>query len=150
MTAAEIAENSHWCWLIGGLVLLSAEMLIPGVYLVWVGLAALITGILAFVLPIPAELATFAVTTVAATYLGRGWYRNRPVVSSDPLLNDRAAQLIGRVVKVIEPVDAGCGRVTVGDGIWSARGEPAAVGTSVRIIGYEGQYLIVEHLSPLV
>lgn len=143
MTAAEIAANSHWWWLIAGLVLLSAEMLIPGVYLVWIGLAALMTGLLAFVLPIPAELASFAALSVGATYLGRGWYRNRPVISSDPLLNDRSAQLIGQIVTVVEAIDGGRGRVKVGDGIWSARGAPATMGEQVRVIGYEGQLLIV-------
>lgn len=150
MTPEDFATNSHWCWLIGGLVLLSAEMLIPGVYLVWIGLAALITGLLAFALPVPAELASFAALSVGATLLGRGWYRGRPVVSSDPLLNDRAAQLIGRVVTVVEPIDTGRGRVRVGDGIWSARGtSEAAAGEQVRIIGHDGQLLIVETLKPL-
>ncbi|HZF41813.1 MAG TPA: NfeD family protein [Sphingomonadaceae bacterium] len=146
MTPEDIAANSHWWWLIGGLVLLSAEMLVPGVYLVWLGVAALLTGVLAFVLPLPAELASFAALSVGATLVGRGWYRNRPVVTSDPLLNDRAAQLIGTVVTVVEAANDGRLRVKVGDGIWSARGQSAA-GEQVRIIGYEGQTLIVEPLS---
>lgn len=148
MTPGDIAANSHWWWLIGGLVLLSAEMLIPGVYLVWIGLAALITGLLAFALPVPAELASFAALSVGATLLGRGWYRNRPVVSSDPLLNDRAAQLIGREVTVVERSGHDRLRVKVGDGIWTARGFAAEAGEQVRIIGYEGQVLIVKSVSP--
>ena len=147
MSPEDIAANSRWWWLIGWLALLSAEMLIPGVYLVWIGVAALLTGLLAFVLPFPAELASFAVISVGATLLGHGWYSSRPVVSSDPLLNDRAAQLIGRVVTVVEAVDSGGGRVKVGDGIWSARGDAAGFGEQVRIIGYEGQRLIVESLA---
>jgi len=146
VTLSDLAANSPLWWMVAGLALLSAELLIPGVYLVWVGLAALVTGLLAFILPIPAELASFALLSVAATYLGRGWYRNRPVVSSDPLLNDRAARLIGEVVTVVEPIDSGRGRVAVGDGMWSARGEPAPTGTQVRVIGYDGQLLIVEAL----
>lgn len=146
MTLSDLAANSPLWWMVAGLALLSAELLIPGVYLVWVGLAALVTGLLAFILPIPAELASFALFSVAATYLGRGWYRNRPVVSSDPFLNDRAARLIGEVVTVVESIDSGRGRVAVGDGMWSARGEPAPTGTQVRVIGYDGQLLIVEAL----
>ena len=144
MSFEEILANSHWWWVTGGLALLAAEMLVPGVFLVWVGVAALITGLLAFVLPVPAELASFAVLSVAATYLGRRWYRDHPVVTSDPLLNDRSAQLIGTVVTVVEAVDAGRGRVKVGDGVWSARGPSAVEGAQVRVIGYDGQQLIVE------
>jgi len=147
MSPEEIAANSHWWWLIGGLVLLSAEMLIPGVYLVWIGLAALLTGLLAFALPLPAELASFAVLSVGATYLGRHWYRERSVTSSDPLLNDRAARLVGEIVEVVEAVDGGRGRVKVGDGIWSARGGPAPVGARVRVADSDCQILIVETLD---
>lgn len=147
MSGEEIAANSHWLWLVGGLVLLSAEMIAPGVYLLWIGLAALLTGLLAFALPLPAELGAFALLSVAATYLGRGWYRSHPVTSSDPLLNDRSARLIGEIVTVVEAVDDGRGRVTVGDGIWSARGGPAEPGARVRIIGADGQCLIVEPLE---
>lgn len=147
MSPDALASNSHWLWLVGGLVLLSAEMLAPGVYLLWIGLAALLTGLLAFFLPIPAELGAFAILSVAATYLGRGWYRGHPVTSSDPLLNDRSARLIGEIVTVIEAVDGGQGRVKVGDGIWSARGGPAEAGARVRVIGADGQCLIIETLE---
>jgi hypothetical protein len=147
MTPEDIAANSHWWWLIGGLVLLSAVMLVPGVYLVWLGVAALLTGVLAFALPLPAELASFAALSVGTTLLGRGWYRTRPVVSSNPLLNDRGAQLIGQVVSVVEAGADGRLRVKVGDGVWTARGTAAQLGQEVRIIGSDGQTLIVEALG---
>jgi membrane protein implicated in regulation of membrane protease activity len=60
------------------------------------------------------------------------------------LLNDRTGRLIGRVVTVVEPVDAHGGRVRVGDGEWSARGGPAAAGEKVRISGVDGNCLTVE------
>lgn len=146
MSFEDFLANSHWYWLVGGLGLLALELLVPGVYLVWVGLAALLTGLLAFVVPLPAELASFAVFTVGATLLGRRWYRDHPIVTSDPLLNDRAARLVGEIVTVVEAVDGGSGRVKVGDGVWSARGAAAAEGARVRVVDYDGQMLIVESL----
>ena len=146
MSFEDFLANSHWYWLVGGLGLLTLEMLLPGVYLVWVGLAALLTGLLAFVVPLPAEIGAFAVLSVAATYLGRRWYHDHPVVSTDPLLNDRAARLVGEIVTVVEPVDGGRGRVVVGDGVWSARGPSAAKGARVRVVDTDGQMLIVEPL----
>jgi membrane protein implicated in regulation of membrane protease activity len=53
-------------------------------------------------------------------------------------------RLLGRVVVVVEAVDAHSGRVRVGDGEWSARGGPAAVGERVRIVDVEGNCLKVE------
>lgn len=149
MSVEGIAAQSHWWWLIGGLLLLTLELVAPGVYLVWIGVAALVTGLLALLgLPIGAELAIFAVLTVVATMLGRRWYRDNPVTSSDPLLNDRAARLAGEVVTVLETVGTTEGRVKVGDSVWSARGDPAAPGERVRVIGHEGTYLRVERLAP--
>ena len=138
--------DSHWYWLIGGLLLLSAELLVPGVYLVWIGAAALLTGLLALGLPLPAELAAFAGLSVGGVFLGRLWYRDHPVETDDPLLNDRAARLVGEIVTVVEAVDIGRGRVRVGDGVWSARGATAAEGARVLVVGSEGQLLIVSSL----
>lgn len=145
MSLEGIAAQSHWWWLIGGLLLLTLELVAPGVYLVWIGAAALITGLLALLgLPIAAELGIFAVLTIVATMLGRRWYHNNPVTSSDPMLNDRAARLTGEVVTVLDAISPTNGRVKVGDSVWSARGEPAEPGERVRIIGHEGTYLRVE------
>jgi membrane protein implicated in regulation of membrane protease activity len=60
------------------------------------------------------------------------------------MLNDRAARLIGKTVTVVAAVDENNGRVRVGDGEWSARGGPAAIGTRVRITGIDGNCLSVE------
>ena len=79
-----------------------------------------------------------------AVLVGRRFYANRAVDSTDPLLNDRGARLVGKVVTVVNAVDDHGGRVRVGDGEWSARGGPAAVGERVRITGVDGNCLKVE------
>jgi membrane protein implicated in regulation of membrane protease activity len=135
-----------WLWMIGGVVLLAAEILAPGIFLVFVGAAAVATGIFAllFGLGLPAQLALFALYTFVAVMIGRRFYANANTDSSDPLLNDRAARLVGRVVTVVEAVDSGGGRVRVGDSEWSARGGPAAAGERVRVTGVDGNCLNVE------
>ncbi len=135
-----------WLWMIGGVVLLIAEMIAPGFFLVWIGSAAVITGLFALLLGIDlaGQLALFALYSALAVYVARRWYAGRPVASEDPMLNDRAARLLGRTVTVIQPVDEHSGRVRVGDGEWSARGGPASVGDPVRITGVEGNCLLVE------
>jgi membrane protein implicated in regulation of membrane protease activity len=86
----------------------------------------------------------FALYAVIAVMVGRRFYANRTADSTDPLLNDRAGRLVGKVVTVVETVDEHSGRVRVGDSDWSARGGPAAAGTRVRITGIEGNCLTVE------
>ena len=135
-----------WLWLIGGVLLLIAEIIAPGFFLVFIGAAAIATGlfVVLFDLGLIAALALFALYTAIAVAVGRKVYANRPVNSSDPFLNDRTARLIGRSVTVVEAVDAHGGRVRVGDSEWSARGGPAPAGERVEIIGVEGNCLIVE------
>lgn len=143
--------QAGWLWLIGGVLLLIAEIVAPGFFLVFVGAAAIITGLFVLLLDLglAAALALFALYTVLAVAVGRKVYANRPVDSSDPHLNDRSARLIGRSVTVVEPVDEHGGRVRVGDSEWSARGEAAGTGSLVRIVGVDGNCLKVEAERPL-
>jgi inner membrane protein len=135
-----------WLWMIGGVALLIAEMLAPGIFLVFLGVAAIAAGLftILFDLGLAAQLALFALYAVVAVTVGRRVYAHRNVDSSDPLLNDRVARLLGKVVTVVEAVDDQGGRVRVGDSEWSARGGPAAPGDHVRIIGIDGNCLKVE------
>ena len=86
----------------------------------------------------------FAVAAVVAVYAARRWFQRNPVASPDPLLNDRAARLIGTLVTVVEPIAADRGRVRVGDGVWNAAGVDAVPGETVRVIGANGTTLLVE------
>ena len=135
-----------WLWLIGGVLLLIAEVIAPGFFLLFVGAAAIATGAFAllFDLGSAAQLTLFALYALVAVMIGRRVYANAAVDSSDPLLNDRAAQLVGRSVTVIADVDDHNGRVRVGDSEWSARGGPGRAGERVRITGLEGNCLLVE------
>jgi membrane protein implicated in regulation of membrane protease activity len=135
-----------WLWMIAGVVLLIAEVLAPGVFLVFIGAAALATGAftLLFDLGIAAQLTLFALYAVVAVMIGRRMYANAATDSSDPMLNDRSARLVGKSVTVIEAVDEHAGRVRVGDSEWSARGGPGRPGERVRITGVDGNCLLVE------
>jgi inner membrane protein len=142
-----------WLWLIGGIVLLIAEVIAPGFFLMFIGAAAIATGLLSLVLPvgIALQLAMFAILALIIVRVGgRRAYASKYDYSSDPLLNDRAGRLLGKIVTVVQRVDANGGRVRVGDGEWSARGGPAEVGERVRIVDVEGNCLKVEaeHVLP--
>ena len=140
-----------WVWLIGGILLLIAEVIAPGFFLIFVGAAAMLTGAFAllFDLGAPAQLALFAIYTALAVMIGRKFYARPQVEHRDALLNDRAAQLVGRTVTVVSAVDEHGGRVRVGDGEWSARGDAAEPGERVRVVAVEGNCLKVERVTVL-
>jgi inner membrane protein len=136
----------HWLWLTAASVLGIAELVMPGVFLIWLAAAAALTGFAALVLGIPLafQFALFALLSLAAVYVGRRWYARHPVESADPLLNDRAARLIGETLVVVGAIENGRGRVAVGDSVWPARGPDAEVGARVRVVGADGACLKVE------
>mgnify|MGYP006164395437 CR=1 FL=1 len=138
--------QDHWAWLVFAALLAIAEVLIPGVFLIWIAIAAAITGLAALALPIgiPLQLLIFAALCVVSVWAGRRWYGDKPVPSTDPNLNDRTARLIGELVTVVEPIRGGEGRVKVGDSVWTARGPDSEAGTRVRVTGAEGAVLWVE------
>lgn len=125
-----------WIWLTAGLVLMIAELIAPGFYLIWIGAAAMLTGLIAFSgIGDAAQFACFAVLTVVSVIIARRWFKAYPIESTDPLLNNRAAQMIGEIVTVVEPIIGGDGRVRVGDSEWIAHGADAAIGTRLRVTG---------------
>ena len=141
----------HWAWLIAAAVLGIAELLVPGVFLIWLAAAAVLTGVITLVvdLPLAFQFVIFALGSLGSVYLGRRWYHAHPVESSDPLLNDRAARLIGETVVVVGAMENGRGRVAVGDTVWPARGADAEVGSKVRVVGSDGTCLKVEPVAAL-
>ena len=138
--------STHWFWLSLGLLLGVAEMVAPGFFLMWLGLAALIVGILDYFLPITLayQVAMFATLSVITVFAGKKFLQENPIESDDANLNDRGARMTGEIVIVVEPITNGHGRVKVGDSVWTARGMDADIGTSVRVIGADGAVLLVE------
>lgn len=137
---------THWFWLSLGLVLGVAEMVAPGFFLMWLGLAAIIVGLLdyAFPISIPFQVALFAVLSIITVFAGKKFLKDNPIETDDPKLNDRGARLTGEIVTVVEAIADGHGRVKVGDSVWSARGADAGVGDRVRVTGADGAVLLVE------
>ena len=136
-----------WLWMIGGVLLLIAELIAPGFSLIFIGVAGIATGLITLLLPLPVavQLALFAILALLSVRVGgRRFYASRYDFSSSPELNDPERRLLGRIVVVSQPVDSHGGRVRLGDSEWSARGGPAAVGDRVRIVDIDGNCLKVE------
>jgi membrane protein implicated in regulation of membrane protease activity len=140
--------SPHWFWLTLGLVLMVGEMTIPGVFLIWLAGAALITGVVAWTLPIGLALQVilFAALAMVSVFMGRNYLRRNPIESADPMLNDRGGQAVGETVMVTQVIEDGQGRVKLGDSEWLAKGPDAEPGTRMRVTAHDGVVLKVEHL----
>ncbi|RXT54444.1 hypothetical protein B6S44_12405 [Bosea sp. Tri-44] len=141
------ASLGGWAWIVLGLVLIGGEMLAPGVFLLWFGLAALLTGVVVGLTGITWQgaLLIFAALAVASVLAGRAITRRRgeePDAASG--LNDRGRQLIGKVFKLEATMTGGEGRIRVGDSSWRVTGPELLAGAEIRIVRVEGATLVVE------
>ena len=139
----------HWLWIGAGLVLAALEMVVPGVYLIWLALAAIATGVLVLASEpsVPLQIVSFVSLSLIFAYSARRWVRDKPIESSDPLMNNRAGRLLGQTATVTQAITHGEGRVRIADGEWLASGPDCPAGTRVRIAGVSGAVLAVEALE---
>ncbi len=150
MLSRAVAELGPWSWWLLGLLLLAAELLLPGVFLVWIGIGAIATGVLSLLLWETAlwgwqiQLLVFAALAVVSTLLGRRFLSRSDQATDEPLLNQRGASLIGRTATLQEPIAEGRGRIRLDDTHWPVLGPDLPVGTKVRIVSWNGRDLTVE------
>ena len=141
-----LASLGAWNWLILGLALMILELIAPGVFMFWLGLAALLTGLVAFVAE-PSwqiQILVLAFFTAAAVPLWRKFARHRSSASdSNPFLNRRTDALVGREFTLEKPIIEGDGTVRIDDTIWRVRGPDVPAGSKVRIVSADGVLLTV-------
>lgn len=134
-------------WWVLALVLIAAELIAPGYFLLWIGLAAAIMGLVMLILPGMAFLAQaviFAVLSILICFVYWKYIRPATELRDDqPLLNRKGARMVGRRVTVVEPIVNGRGKVKIGDSVWLAEGEDKAAGTVVEVVAVNGTTLTV-------
>lgn len=139
MTESIIAELGPWNWIVLGCVLLALEIVVPGIFLLWIGIGALVVGALSLVLwdagwwLWEVQVVLFLVLAVGFAYGGSKVMRPGKGDSDLPLLNRRSEQLIGRTATLTEPITNGRGRVRIGDTLWRVKGPDLPVGAQVRV-----------------
>jgi membrane protein implicated in regulation of membrane protease activity len=90
---------------------------------------------------------TFSVLSVGSIVLARKLLSRHPIDSDRPLLNRRAAQYVGRVFVLAEPIVNGAGKIRIDDSTWRVRGTDAPTGGRVRVVDADGVILCVETLA---
>lgn len=146
---ALLFEHAYIFWLSLGGLLLAAEMLGGNGYLLWSGVAAVVTGLLVWVVPFGWELqgVIFAVLTLIAAWLWWLWLsrRVREQKPADASLNQRGQQLVGRRFILDNALVNGRGHMRVGDSSWPVSAESdLPAGSKVEVIAVEGITLRVK------
>ena len=140
-----IAALGAWNWMILAAILFVLELLAPGIFLMWFGVAAVVTGLIVFRYDVAWEwqLIWFCGLSMAAVLLAAKYLRKHPLESERPLLNERAVQLIGQSFDLIDPIVNGRGSIKTGDTIWRVEGPELPQGTRIKVIGADGTVLKV-------
>jgi hypothetical protein len=126
-------------------ILFALEVLSPGVFLMWFGMAAAVTGALTFLFDMgwQWQLVWFSLLSFVAVLFALTYLRRNPLQSDRPLLNERAVQHIGQCYDLVDPIVNGRGSVKIGDSIWRVEGPELPKGTRVRVLGADGTLLKV-------
>jgi inner membrane protein len=139
-----------WHWFVLGGVFLVVEIFAPTFYLIWTGLAALITGAVLWFVPgldWPYQLTLFGALSLVTTWIWVTVYKAMPRGEGDrKRLNQRASRYVGRRAIVAEAFRAGRGPILLDDTRWQAAAEHGGeipAGATVEITGTDGATLRV-------
>ena len=141
-----IATLGPWKWIILGAILLGLELAAPGAFMMWLGLSALLVGILSFIwsdLSWQWQGVAFAVFAVASIPLWRRFAHNVEPPEERPYLNRRADAMIGQTYTLDKPIVDGVGTIRVGDTVWRVSGADRPAGSRVKIARVDGANLVV-------
>ena len=141
-----LVKLGAWNWLIVGLVLMALELLAPGVFLLWLGLAALLVGVISLIVDWvwQVQVIAFAAFSVAAVPLWRRVAQQNVANPESEFLNRRSDALVGRVFTLEKPIVDGSGTVRIDDTVWRVSGPDCPAGSRVKVVHADGASLKVE------
>ena len=140
----------YWYWLAAGVLLIAIEAVLPGVFMIWLGVSAIVTALATLIFPDMAlvyQLLIYAVLSVGTVLTGRRWMGRLNETSEQPNLNRRGIQYVGQVYTLDQPIRSGRGRVRVEDTTWSVADPDLPAGARIRVIDVEGATLKVERVD---
>lgn len=150
MTALLSGIDPMMAWLIIGAVLILLELILPGVYLFWLGVAAIAVGGLLSLLPLSfiIQILLFAIFSVIALIIGVKIYKGKDQDIETHHLNQvRGAEYIGHIYTLPSDITNNSGRLPLGDSIWNIQGENLPAGTQIRITKVVGNTLHYERIK---
>ena len=141
-----IVSLGAWNWFIAAAVFLLIELVAPGVFMLWLGIAAIIVGAIsvAVVWSWQAQLIAFAVLSIACIPVWRYFARKVEKPAERPFLNRRAEGYVGRVFTLERPIVNGVGTIRIEDTVWRVSGPDLPAGSRVKVVHADGAELEVD------
>jgi membrane protein implicated in regulation of membrane protease activity len=145
------SDLTYWHWLVLGVGLIILEVLSQTIFLLLIGISAVVVGLLVLVLPSMAwelQVVLFAGLSVASIAVWKHYLKKYPTETDQPQLNRRGEQYVGRTFTLEEPIVNGQGKIKVDDSIWKITGDDCPEGSTVQVTGVNGVILEVKLQNP--
>jgi membrane protein implicated in regulation of membrane protease activity len=135
-----------WHWLIAAAVFFVLELIAPGAFMLWLGISAMLVGVISFFVAWPwqYQLVAFAVFALVSIPLWRRFAGRVEREIDQPFLNRRADAYVGREFTLEKPIVAGSGTVKIDDTIWRLSGPNVPGGSRVKVVRADAAMLVVE------
>ena len=146
-------QIEFWHWLIIGVVMICIEMVLPAAYFLWMGISAIIVGLILLLMPsmpLLIQVIIFGVLSVVSVVLYKRHQLANPREKIQPNLNKRGQQYVGRIFTLDEPIVNGVGKIKVDDSTWKVKGHDLPAGAKVRVASVDGTTLNVEEATTIV
>jgi len=138
----------HWFALATGFIII--EIFVPGIAFLWLGIAAIVSGLCLLIFPalaIEIQVVIFAVVAVITTVTARIVIKRTTKPSDHPDLNQRGQGHLGSVYLLVDETRNRHGKVHIGDSVWSIKLAPGSAelpaGSSVKVVEVDGATLVV-------
>ena len=139
---------THYGWWLLALVLIGVEIVAPGFFMLWIGIAAAAMGVILLFAPDLSfgwQAVLFVLLSLASCFLYWKFIRSvREAESDQPLLNRRAEQFVGRRYVLDSAIVNGQGKARVADSLWLVVGPELPAGTPIEVVGVDGNTLRVQ------
>lgn len=138
-----------WHWFVLAFGFIALEVFISsGTYLLWMGLAALVVGVVSYFFPnlgLVYEGLLFGVCSLASVLLWKYFLKDRLRRRDTPnYLNRRGEDFIGMTLTLSAPLTDGQGVHKIGESQWRVKGPDLPKGTKVKVVALDGNALVVE------
>jgi membrane protein implicated in regulation of membrane protease activity len=149
-------ELLPWHWIVFGIALAISEIFLATFFILWFGAAAVLVGILLFVIPDLSLTAQILWWTILSTVLAFGWFKYLKPLSIDKTKAGLSKEaIIGEVGQVlVVPAADKRGKLRfpapiLGDDEWIIMSrDELAIGDRVSVADVSGNTLIVEKFNP--
>lgn len=143
-------DFAFWHWFALATIFIIIEIFVPGIAFLWLGIAAIATGLCFLIFPQLAfefQVVIFAVTAVITTVTARMVIARTAKPSDRPNLNQRGLSYVGSVYSLVDDTRNGHGKVHIGDTEWLVELAPGSAdlnaGSPVKVVDVTGATLVV-------